>query len=91
MSPDSVMLLYCYRMVVGRGKISPLMCGVFCLGVFPFRHTSFFPQMYSSPLTPSRFSEQFIVCTFSYTVFTRYLWLGKAVLYCIFRARRALV
>ena len=91
MSPASVILLYRSSMVVGRGKISPLMCGVFCLGVFPFRHPRFFPQISSAPLTSSRFSGQFIICTLSSTIFTRCLWLGKAILYCSFCDRRALV
>ena len=53
MSPASVMLLYRSKMVVGRCKISPLMCGFFCLVVFPFMHPRSFPQMSSVPLTSS--------------------------------------
>ena len=71
--PSSVTLLYLSEMVVGRGKISPLMCGVFCIGVFPFRHLRFIPQISSAPLTSSLFSGQFSICTLSYTIFTRCL------------------
>ena len=90
-SPASVMLLYRSKMVVGRGKIYPLMCGVFCLGVFPFRHPRFFPQMSSAPLTSSWFSGQFIICTLSSTIFTRCVRIGKAILCCSFRSSRFLV
>ena len=48
MSPASVTFLYLSRMAIGRGGISLLMCGVFCLGVFPFRYTRFFPNVFSS-------------------------------------------
>ena len=51
MSPASVTPLYLSRKLVGRVKIPPLMCGFFCLEFFPFRHTRFVPQMYSSPMT----------------------------------------
>ena len=46
MSPASVIYLYIYRMVIGMGKISPLTCGLFCLGVFPFRHPRFPPKLF---------------------------------------------
>ena len=58
-SSARVIYLYLSRVVVGVGENSPLMCGVFCLRVFTFRHPIFFPQIYSAPMTPSQFSVQF--------------------------------
>ena len=61
MSPVGVISLYLSRMVIRMGKFSPLMCGFFYLGVFPFRHPIFPPKIPSATLTSSRFIGKFSI------------------------------
>ena len=90
-SPASVTLLYLSRMVIGRGKFYPMMCGVFCLRIFTFRYPRFYPQMSSDPLTSYQVSGKFSICTSFSIMFTRCLWIVKTILYCILRASKYLV
>ena len=59
MYPDSVIFFYLYKMVIGRGNIYPLMCGVFVLGYFLSGIPAPPPQMSLAPLMSSQFSGQF--------------------------------
>ena len=47
-SPAIVNYLYISRMVIGMGKIYPLVCGVFVLGSFLSGIQYFFPNVFSS-------------------------------------------
>ena len=48
MYPASVTLLYLYRMLVGKGKIPPLMSGVFFLGFLLSGIPGFSPNVFCS-------------------------------------------